>query len=104
MSTQPDKHRPRRTLATIGVVLLPVLCCALLPLLITAGVLGAVGSVLGNPWVIGAAVSLLVGVVGWRVWRHAGTATRSDGCCPPEPPGPDQSRPPAQSPSHYEER
>lgn len=43
----------------------------LLPLLITAGALGAVGSVLGNPWVIGAAVLLALGAVAWLVRHHA---------------------------------
>jgi hypothetical protein len=47
--------------------------------------LGAVGSVLGNPWVITAAIVLVFGVVLWRVRRSA-TTTRNEQCCPPRPP------------------
>lgn len=93
------KESTVRRLATIGLILVPVLCCGL-PVLIAAGALAGVGSVLGNPWLIGAAVALLAGVVAWRIRRHTGTATPPDGCCAPEPPGQAQVRPP----NHREER
>lgn len=84
MSMPPDKDGPRTALTTIGVVLLPVLCCGL-PVLIAAGALGATGSVLGSPWLIGGAVAVLLGVVMWRVRRASGSG--DDACCPPDPPG-----------------
>jgi mercuric ion transport protein len=60
-----------------------VVCCAL-PVLIAGGALGAIGSFLGNPWVIGAAVLLVGGgVVAWRVRRHADA---SPDCCEPAEP------------------
>lgn len=61
MSTDPDHDGKRAALTTGALVLLPVLCCGL-PLLIAAGALAGLGSVLGNPWVIGATVVLLVAV------------------------------------------
>jgi hypothetical protein len=63
------------TPAAVGLVLLPVLCCAL-PMLIAAGGLGVLGAVLRNPWVVGAAVLLGIGLVGrWSARR------RGDDCC-----------------------
>ena len=86
MSTDPSQQGKHTALAVGAVLVLPVLCCGL-PLLIAAGLAGF-GTVLGNPWVIGAAVALLVGAVVWRVGRHTGTATPSEdyGCCGPESP------------------
>jgi thiol:disulfide interchange protein len=52
-------------------VLLPALCCAL-PALIAAGVLGAVGGWLRNPWVIGAAAILVVGGLVRALLRRSG--------------------------------
>lgn len=83
MSTPPGKDGPGGALATVGVVLLPLLCCGL-PLLLVAGGAGAIGSVLGNPWLIGGAVAVLIGVVVWRVRRASGSD--GDACCPPESP------------------
>jgi uncharacterized iron-regulated membrane protein len=74
--------------ATVGIVLLPLLCCGL-PLLITAGTLGAIASVLGSPWVIAVAIVLVLGVVLWRHRRRAATTTRTDHCCPPRTDLPD---------------
>ncbi|HEY3480031.1 hypothetical protein [Amycolatopsis echigonensis] len=48
MPTNPGLNRTRAVVAAVGIVLLPLLCCGL-PLLIAAGALGAIGSVLGNP-------------------------------------------------------
>ncbi|HKN97612.1 MAG TPA: hypothetical protein VJX10_10880 [Pseudonocardiaceae bacterium] len=56
-------------LAIGAVLLLPALCCGL-PLLIAGGALAGIGSVLGSPWVIGAGVALVAGVVGWRIRRR----------------------------------
>jgi hypothetical protein len=87
MSTTPGSEGKRTALAAAGFLLLPILCCGL-PLLIAAGALGAVGSVLGNPWVIAAAVALLIGLLPWRLRRRPPSSGGSSGsaCCPPEPP------------------
>ena len=103
MSTEPDHERKRTALAAGAFLLLPALCCGL-PLLIAGGALAGLGSVLGNPWVIGAAVALLVGVVVWRVRRRTGTRAGDEGCCTPEPPAQDRHHPTNTSPSHHEER
>lgn len=63
-----DQHGGRSGqgwLATVGLVLLSVLCCGL-PLLVAAG---AVGSVLRGPLVIGAGLLVLLGLVVWAVRR-----------------------------------
>jgi hypothetical protein len=95
-----DSHNQGKhaAMAAGALLVLAALCCAL-PLLITAGLAG-LGSILGNPWVIGAAVALLVGGVLWRVARRTGTSTtdRDQGCCSPAP-GRDQSRPKTGSPT-----
>jgi hypothetical protein len=57
MSTNPGSESKRTALAAAGFLLVPIVCCGL-PVLIAAGALGAVGSVLGNPWVIGTALRL----------------------------------------------
>lgn len=89
MSTRDPNHR-HTALAGGGLVVLAVLCCAV-PLLIVAGALGALGAGLVNPWVIGAAaVALLLAAMAWSVRRRRGS-TRHDSCCPPVPPGRDQS-------------
>lgn len=87
MSTNPGKDGGLGTLATIGIVALPVLCCAL-PVLIAAGALGAVGSVLGNPWVIGTGLAIALAVVAIPLRRRADRAAGAadNACCPPEPP------------------
>lgn len=66
---------------------LAVLCCAG-PALLAAGVLGGLGVWLINPWLIGAAVLLALGVVGWRSRRRAtaGGAARGALRFPPTPP------------------
>lgn len=55
----------RGVLATLGVGVLLVLCCAA-PSLIAAGALGALGAWLRNPWVIGAAIAAVLVLV-WQV-------------------------------------
>lgn len=82
MSTKPDPGGRNSLLATIGVIALPLLCCGL-PLLIAAGGLGVLGSLLGNPWVIGAAAVAALGALGWRLRPRP--APGADSCCPPEP-------------------
>ncbi|MEU0469990.1 hypothetical protein ABZ215_38845 [Amycolatopsis sp. NPDC006131] len=92
MSTNPDRDGTRTALATGAFLLLPALCCGL-PLLIAGGALAGLGSVLGNPWVIGAAIALLVAVVVCRIRRRARGARSSDpACCAPEPPTRDQGK------------
>jgi hypothetical protein len=68
--TNTEPGGKRAALAIVGIVLLPLLCCGL-PLLITAGALGAIGSILGDPWVITAAIVLVVGGVLWRLRRSS---------------------------------
>jgi hypothetical protein len=49
MSITPGTDGKRTVFATIGLLLLPMLCCGL-PALIVAGALGTVGSWLRSPW------------------------------------------------------
>ena len=72
MSTDPTDGGRHGVLSTLGIILLPILCCAL-PLLIVAGVLGGIGTVLGNPWVISGAVALLIGLLVWA-WHRRRTS------------------------------
>lgn len=69
MSTDPKGRGAPTVLGALGIILLPVLCCGLPPLVaagvLGAGALGAIGSVLGNPSVISAAVVLVVGLLAW---------------------------------------
>ncbi|GAA4888940.1 hypothetical protein H7X46_23280 [Pseudonocardia sp. C8] len=68
----------RGVLATIGLGVLLVLCCAV-PALIAAGALGVLGAWLRNPWVIGAALGAAL-VVAWQVWaRHRGRYSTGGG-------------------------
>lgn len=90
MSTDPRGRGRTRVWAIFGIVPLLALCCGL-PLLLVgfgaAGVLGAIGSVLGNSWVIAAAVVLIIGLLAWLLRRRrAGTKRRADDCCVPERP------------------
>ncbi|MGW5721476.1 hypothetical protein ACWEVP_35240 [Amycolatopsis sp. NPDC003865] len=86
MSTNPDRDGKRTALATGALLVLPALCYGL-PLLIAGGALAGLGSVLGNPWVISAAIALLVAAMVWRIRRHVRGARSSDSaCCAPEPP------------------
>lgn len=69
MTRKPDKQGTGTALATVGAGLALVVCCGL-PVLIAAGGLGAVGSVLGNGWVIGTAIAVAVSGVLWLVQHH----------------------------------
>ncbi|MFF4544016.1 hypothetical protein [Streptomyces sp. NPDC001435] len=85
----PATHRsPRRdressglgmAAAGIGAALLILVCCAG-PALVAAGVLGALGGFLGNPWVIAAAALLLLTAVTAVVRRRR---SGRSACCPP---------------------
>lgn len=86
MSADPTDHSMRDSVGIAAIAGLAVLCCAG-PALLAAGVLGGLGAWLLSPWLIGAAVLLALGVVGWRL-RHRATAagtTRGELCCPPTP-------------------
>lgn len=84
----------RSTLATVGLLLLPLACCGL-PVLIAAGVLGGAGAMLGNPWVIGAAMLVAAGGAAWLLRRHTSKSSaavtirraprrQAEDCCPPD--------------------
>ncbi|GGM41265.1 hypothetical protein GCM10012275_10350 [Longimycelium tulufanense] len=79
MSARP----PDRRSVTVGLVVagLMVACCAL-PALIAAGALGALGAVVGNPFLVGAAVVLAALAVGRALWRHH-RQDRGNTCGPP---------------------
>lgn len=74
----PDRRRPDEPTVplTVGLLLLPVLCCGL-PVLVAAGVFGVVVSWLFTPWGIALAVLAVAAVVGWFRYR---TATRGVRC------------------------
>lgn len=78
MSTDPADGGSHGVLSTLGLILLPILCCAL-PLLILAGALSGIGTVLGNPWVISGAVVLVVGLLVWAVRRRRTRRSRETG-------------------------
>ena len=70
-------------MAMIGVVALPILCCAG-PALVAGGALAGLGGALRSPWLLLPALVLLAGGVAlWMRGRRDVTA-----CCPP-PPGSD---------------
>lgn len=60
----------REKLAIIGAAAAMVVCCALLVLL-AAGGIGLIGTVLANPFLIGAAVLALAALAAWGVHRAA---------------------------------
>lgn len=91
MSADSSRHRLRDSLGVAAVVALPVLCCAG-PALLAAGALGVLGSWLLNPWLIGAAILLALGVVGWRLRHHA--TAGDELCCPHTPTTPTPGQPP----------
>lgn len=68
----------------------------LVPVLLGAGALAALGSWLLTPWPIGAAGLAVLAVVGWRLRRRSGAALDQP-CCPPVAAGPRSS-------IHHQER
>jgi len=67
--------------------LLLVLCCAVLPILIAGGALGVLDGVLGNPWLIGAGMTLMLatGVVAMRrAVRRRAVAEKAQCCVGPD--------------------
>ncbi len=91
MSADSSDRPLRDRLGVAALMALPVLCCAG-PALLAAGALGALGSWLTNPWLIGAAVLLALGVTG-RLFRRRPTAGEVTGGACPRPPVP--TAPPA---------
>jgi mercuric ion transport protein len=85
---QPDGSGPSGLLLGSGVALFAVVCCAG-PALIAAGALGVIGGWLGSPWVIGAAVALLVAAVLWTMSRRRIGTSNSVDCCPSQLDQPD---------------
>ncbi|CAH0123515.1 hypothetical protein ACI3KT_04125 [Microbacterium sp. ZW T6_19] len=66
-----------------GAVLLVVLCCAL-PVLIAGGVLASIGGLLiGNPWVIGVGIALVLLVALTVARRRTRRGFTDSDCCPP---------------------
>ncbi|TAM71632.1 MAG: hypothetical protein EPN48_00760 [Microbacteriaceae bacterium] len=92
MMTGSKRGGGTTVLGTIGILLLPVVCCGA-PLLIgagAAGVLGAVGSVMGNPWVIAVAIAAVVGLLVVFLRRRTQRGRQLDACCAPRKTAADQ--------------
>ena len=85
MSDAPARTSFSTIAATVGILLLPVLCCGV-PLLIGAGTLGLagtfgiIGAAVGNPWVVAAAGALAVGVLGWFLRHRYISGAMKDAC------------------------
>jgi len=84
-----SQNRPSDTAIGVGAVILIGLCCAG-PVLVAAGALGAIGSFLGNPVVILAAVVLAGAGVVAAVRRRL--SPRDAGCCEPSDQRPSHER------------
>lgn len=88
MSSEPVSKSFTTIAATVGILLLPVLCCGV-PLLIAAGTLslagtlGVIGAAVGNPWAITVAVAMVIGVVGWFLRRRYISVATKDACRAP---------------------
>ncbi len=82
--SDPTRRSVREYLGIGTLVTLPVLCCAA-PVLLAAGALGALGSWLVNPWLIGAALFGGLAALGWALRQRAAAAAKADCCSPPEP-------------------
>jgi hypothetical protein len=78
------------SLLGLGAVGAAVLCCAG-PVLISAGLLGGLGGVLGDPLILLAAGALLVGALVLARARQS-RPTGSASCCPPDVPQPAEVR------------
>ena len=91
-TTSADQDRDERRagpVAAAGTGLLLLACCALplllccgLPLIAAGGALAGVGGLLGNPWIIGAGIAVVMAVTAGMLVRlgrrHRGRRT---GCC-----------------------
>ncbi|AVV45429.1 mercury transporter [Streptomyces sp. SID9913] len=79
--TQPGERRGGLlgTLGMVGVVLLPVLCCAG-PVLLAGGALAGLGGALVSPWLLAPAAVLLAGGLLW--WLRRRPTGSGDSCCP----------------------
>ncbi len=80
------KKQPAGTgpmLAVLGGGLLLALCCAVLPIVIAGGTLGVLGSALGNPWLIGAGMTLMLaaGIFAIRRAARRRTIAKKPDCC-----------------------
>ncbi len=91
-TTSADQDRDERRAGPVvaaGTGLLLLACCALplllccgLPLIAAGGALAGVGGLLGNPWIIGAGIAVVMAVTAGMLVRlgrrHRGRRT---GCC-----------------------
>nr|AEX65088.1 putative export protein [Rhodococcus sp. Mel] len=89
-----DDHKSNLGLAAL--VLVPMLCCALAPVLIGlgfAGTVGAVGAFLGTAWPAVIAVALVsAGGVAWVIARRRrAKRNAADDCCIPSNTNPDEN-------------
>lgn len=74
-----SKKRSSEVALGFGAVGFMVVCCAVMPTLLAAGALGAVGAFLGNPLVVLAGLVLTTALVVQMVRRRSAGAA----CCPP---------------------
>ncbi|GGK28516.1 hypothetical protein GCM10011583_70630 [Streptomyces camponoticapitis] len=73
MTRPPEQSGSGRgLLAAIGLILLPVICCAG-PALLASGILAGVGGAVVSPWLLAPAAVLIAAGLLWRVRR-----------CPPD--------------------
>ncbi|MCP3818842.1 mercury transporter [Streptomyces sp. A3M-1-3] len=85
MTRPPAQPGDRRggllgTVGMVGVVLLPIICCAG-PVLLAGGALAGLGGVLGSPWLLVPAAVLPAGALAW--WLRRRSSAGGDSCCPP---------------------
>jgi hypothetical protein len=67
----PNRHRSNEPTVplTVGLLLIPALCCGL-PALLAAGAFGVLVSWLVNPWGVAVGVLAVVAILTWFVRRH----------------------------------
>lgn len=82
--SEPRGPSPAGILATLGAVVVAVLCCAG-PALLAGGALSGIGGVLRNPWLIGVGALILAAAVIYTLRQRAARRRDSDACCPPPP-------------------
>lgn len=73
----PTPSPVRDVLAALGLGALLVVCCAL-PVLLAAGTLGALGGLLGSPWLLAGAAVLAMAAAVVTMARHRRAARRRD--------------------------